>query len=360
MKKLFTIFAAILLTASVFAQSPEKISYQAVVRDGSNNLVTSHAVGMQISILQGSASGTAVYIETQTPTTNANGLISVEIGVEAGFSSIDWSAGPYFIKTETDPTGGTSYTIMGTSQLLSVPYSLHAKTAEHVALAVSATGDTLFVGSEKWVIVPGISEANPQSGTTVTDIEGNVYQTVVIGTQEWMAENLKTTKLNNGTSIPLVIDNTEWSNLNSPAYCWYDNNQDLYGDIYGPLYNWYTIETGNLCPTGWHASTDDEWTTLTDYLGGENVASSKLKEAGSTHWHSPNTGNNETGFTALPGGHRGTNGVFNGIKSLGIWWSSTEVSTGTAWFRLMFNSDDIVVRDIEDKYFGFSVRCIRN
>ena len=151
MKKLFTIFAAVFLTASVFAQSPEKMSYQAVIRDASDNLVTSQAVGMQISILQGSASGTAVYVETQTPTTNANGLVSIEIGtgtiVSGDFTTIDWATGPYFIKAETDLAGGTSYSITGTSQLLSVPYSLHAKTAETVTGTVTET-DPIFTGSQ--------------------------------------------------------------------------------------------------------------------------------------------------------------------------------------------------------------------
>jgi hypothetical protein len=133
MKKIITICAAILITASMFAQSPNKMSYQAVIRNSSNALMPNFAVGMQISILQTSPSGTAVYVETQTPTTNANGLASIEIGggtvVSGNFSSIDWANGPYFVKTETDPTGGTSYSIMGTSQLLSVPYALYASNA---------------------------------------------------------------------------------------------------------------------------------------------------------------------------------------------------------------------------------------
>ncbi len=115
---------------SVKAQSPQKMSYQAVIRNSGSVLVTSTTIGMQISILQGSASGAVVYTETQTPTTNANGLVSIEIGTGAGFATINWANGPYFIKTETDPTGGTNYTITGTSQLLSVPYSLNAKSAE--------------------------------------------------------------------------------------------------------------------------------------------------------------------------------------------------------------------------------------
>src|SRR5690554_5522805 len=162
MKKIITVCAVLLMTASVFAQAPEKMSYQAVVRDGSNALVSSTAVGMQISLLQGSASGTAVYVETQTPTSNANGLVSLEIGsgtvVSGDFTTIDWANGPYFIKTETDPTGGTSYTITGTSQLLSVPYALHAKTAETVTGTITET-DLIF----------GASVASGITGTDTTN-----------------------------------------------------------------------------------------------------------------------------------------------------------------------------------------------
>ena len=147
MKKIYSIIAGLLIITSMFAQSPEKMSYQAVVRDGSNQLVTSSTVGMQISILQGTATGTPVYVETQTITSNTNGLVSLEIGsgtvVSGNFTTIDWANGPYFIKTETDPTGGTNYTITGTSQLLSVPYALHAKTAEKI---IGNSNFTHYVG----------------------------------------------------------------------------------------------------------------------------------------------------------------------------------------------------------------------
>ena len=133
MKKIYSILAGLLLTASVFAQAPQKMSYQAVIRNSSNALITSAPVGMQISVLQGSSTGTAVYVEMQTPSTNANGLVSVEIGggtvVFGNFSTINWANGPYFIKTETDPTGGTAYTITGTNELMSVPYALNAANA---------------------------------------------------------------------------------------------------------------------------------------------------------------------------------------------------------------------------------------
>ncbi|HRU72492.1 MAG TPA: hypothetical protein P5206_03285 [Paludibacteraceae bacterium] len=152
MKKVFTLMAAVLLTAIVFAQTPEKMSYQAVIRNSSNALVTNTQVGMKISILQSSPSGTTVYVETQTPVSNANGLVSLEIGsgtvVSGSFSSIEWGTGTYFIKTETDPTGGTNYTITGTSQLLSVPYALHAKTAETVTGEITEA-DPLFTGWNK-------------------------------------------------------------------------------------------------------------------------------------------------------------------------------------------------------------------
>lgn len=142
MKKIFTIAAAVLLTASVFAQAPEKMSYQAVVRDAGNALLTSTAIGMEISVLQGSPTGNAVYVETQTSSTNANGLVSLEIGtgtpVTGTFSGINWATGPYFIKTETDPTGGTAYTIAGTRELMSVPYALFS--------ANGATGTAVGVG----------------------------------------------------------------------------------------------------------------------------------------------------------------------------------------------------------------------
>lgn len=159
MKKIFTISVVVLLTVSLFAQSPEKISYQAVIRNNSNALVTNTQVGMQISILQNSASGTPVYVETQTPTTNDNGLVSIEIGtgtiVSGDFSAIDWANGSYFIKTETDPDGETNYTITGTSQLLSVPYALHAKTAETVTGNITET-DPIYSSS----IAAGITETD--------------------------------------------------------------------------------------------------------------------------------------------------------------------------------------------------------
>ena len=168
MKKLYTLLAVVLITASSFAQAPEKMSYQAVIRDSGDALVANQAVGMQISILQGSASGTAVYTETQIPTSNVNGLVTLEIGTGTttdDFSTIDWATGPYFIKTETDPTGGTTYTITGTSQLLSVPYALYAKQAQ----SVDGDNDT---DPTNEIELP--AEDGTEGQILTTDGEGNV------------------------------------------------------------------------------------------------------------------------------------------------------------------------------------------
>ena len=148
MNKFYTLLVALVITASTFAQAPEKMSYQAVVRDSGDNLVTSQVVGMQISILQTTITGTAVYTETQTATTNINGLVTLEIGTGStsdDFTAIDWGAGPYFIKTETDPAGGDIYTITGISQLMSVPYALYAKTAGNDVLKENTANKSIDV-----------------------------------------------------------------------------------------------------------------------------------------------------------------------------------------------------------------------
>jgi uncharacterized protein (TIGR02145 family) len=172
-----------------------------------------------------------------------------------------------------------------------------------------------------------------------------------------MAKNLKTTKYNDNTAIPLVTDNTAWSKLTSPGYCWYDNSVVTYG----ALYNWYTVNTGKFCPTGWHVPSDAEWTTLTTYLGGDSVAGGKLKETGTAHWYSPNTGaTNETGFTALPGGFRYYVGPFSSIGYDGNWWSSFKTSTANDWPRGMNYNFSNVYRPTYSLRSGFSVRCLRD
>ena len=193
---------------------------------------------------------------------------------------------------------------------------------------------------------------------TATDIDGNIYHTVTIGTQVWMVENLKTTRYNNGTVIPLVKDSAAWAALTIPGYCWY-NDSATYGNTYGALYNFYAVNTGKLAPTGWHVPTDSEWSVLTTYLGGDSVAGGPLKEAGTVHWASPNTGaTNSTGFTALPGGYRMNDGAFVYIGLNGYWWSSTYDGPGALFYREMSYDTTGVHRSFAD--VSFSVRCIKN
>lgn len=199
---------------------------------------------------------------------------------------------------------------------------------------------------------------------TVTDYDGNVYNTVVIGTQTWMAENLKTLTLNDGT--PILISESSF-NSTTPNYCWYENDSITYSNPYGALYNWFVVNTGNLCPTGWHVPTDVEWATLGTYLGGDNVAGGKLKETGTVHWSGmgSNAGaTNTTGFTALPGGQRDKSNdiLFNFIGSTGLYWSSTEatIAAGYAWYRGLTSQDATISRGVMDGKTGISVRCINN
>jgi uncharacterized protein (TIGR02145 family) len=196
---------------------------------------------------------------------------------------------------------------------------------------------------------------------TCTDGDNNNYQVVVIGTQIWMAENLKTTKYKDSTPVPLVEDAASWAVLNAPGYCWYNNDAAANKSVYGALYHWLTINTGNLCPSGWHIPSDVEWTTLTNFLGGEAVSAGKLKETGTTHWQGPNTGaTNEFGFTALPGGNRGIDGTFSNIGSNGYWDSATEYNSSNRYGRAMnYNTLDLV-RGPYGKRRGLSVRCLKD
>ena len=196
----------------------------------------------------------------------------------------------------------------------------------------------------------------------MTDIDGNVYNTVTIGTQVWMVENLKTTKYRNGDMIANVTFDATWVASNTGSYCWYNNDAATYKATYGALYNWYAVaDSRNIAPAGWHVATDAEWTTLTTFLGGESVAGGKLKETGTSHWLSPNTGTtNSSGFTAFPGGLRYSNGAFGSVGYYGYWWTSTEFSTTNTWYRYMSYYYSYAYGGYDSKYFGFSVRCLQD
>ena len=195
-------------------------------------------------------------------------------------------------------------------------------------------------------------EKEEEPETTVTDIDGNVYDIIEIGTQSWMAENLKVTRLNDGSGIDNTTDNNTWSTLSGSAYCWYDNNASN-KNAYGGLYNYYAVQTGKLCPMGWHVPTKNDWEKLQTFLGGEGVAGGKMKETGTTYWASPNTGaNNESGFNARGGGVRLSNGTFGDLKNYGLWWSSS-ADGAMIWFVSINYANGNLATQAYGKTYGY-------
>jgi uncharacterized protein (TIGR02145 family) len=227
------------------------------------------------------------------------------------------------------------------------------------AFAVSAVN----AGGESGL--SSVQTATPQA-VTVIDTDGNVYHTVTIGTQVWMVENLKTTRYNDGAAIPLVTDPALWATITTDGYCWYNNDSAVYGNTYGALYDWYAVNTGKLAPTGWHVPSDAEWEVLGNFLGGDNLVGGPLKEAGMTHWASPNTGaTNATGFSARPGGMRGysATGTYSSLDTNGFWWSSTgsnDYNATFSWKREMDYNSASLTRTTSGKQNGFSVRCVKD
>jgi uncharacterized protein (TIGR02145 family) len=251
--------------------------------------------------------------------------------------------------TETGTTGAFTSNLTG----------LTANTKYYIrAYAINSAGSAY--GDEKFFTTEPVK--------TVTDIDGNVYNTVTINTQVWMVENLKTTKYNDGAAIPNVTDIT-WGNLLTDAYCWY-NNDITNKPAFGALYNWFAAKSGKLCPTGWHVATHEDWTRLVTYLGGIDVAGGKLKEAGNTHWLDQNVGaTNESGFTALPGGYRGSglgDGTFHALGYYGWYWTSTvypmdpvlDHIAGYNW-QMTSGQSNCLQSNLWDM-IGISVRCIKD
>jgi len=372
MKKSHLILVILMLSAiSVKAQSPEKMSYQAIVRNPNGTLVVNKAIGIKISIQKWVLAlpkpyYSSIYAETQTPSTNENGLVSIAIGtgtlVEGSilFKNIDWGSESLYLKTEIDPSGATAYSITSTTQLLSVPYALHAKTAlmADAAQSLSISGATY----------------TPQY---VVDIDGNAYKTIKIGTQVWMAENLKVTHYRNGDEIANKKENISWGISTVGAWCDY-NNLALNGSKYGHLYNWYAVsDPRKIAPEGWHVSTDAEWTTLQDYLienGGnwdETTYDNKIgiSLASNTNWNSSTTKgdvgyaiheNNSSGFDALPGSSRNFDGLFKYIGSYSYWWTTASTSATNAINRSLYGFRPDLMRASIQKTCGYSVRCIKD
>ncbi|MFW5757848.1 MAG: hypothetical protein ACOCYO_04120 [Bacteroidota bacterium] len=397
MRKIFTIIIAVLLTASVFAQSPEKMSYQAVIRDASDNLITDTQVGMQISILQGSANGTAVYVETQEPNTNANGLVNIEIGTGTtsdDFSTIDWANGPYFIKTETDPEGGTNYTITGTSQLLSVPYALHAKTAVNVTGNITEsqisdlgdyletetdpsvpsgtqTGEIQFWDGSEWVTLPPGSE-----GQVLTFVDG-------VPAWETPSDND-----NSFNDVENPITGKIWMdrNLGASRVATSSTDADAYGDVYqwgrgtdghqlrtsattttlseGDTPGHGDFITNSVSPWDWRMTQNDNLWQGVDGINnpcpeGYRLPTEAELDAERQSWSS----NDAEGAFASPlkftvGGVRNFgSGTFYFVDEYGRYWTST-VNDDSA--RSMVFTDGNAYLLNNGRADGSSVRCIKD
>jgi uncharacterized protein (TIGR02145 family) len=207
-----------------------------------------------------------------------------------------------------------------------------------------------------WVKMNGemASSPLPPPDTTITS--------VTIGTQIWSDKNLNVARYRNGDPIPQVSDYTQWANLTTGAWCWYNNDSATYAASYGRLYNWYAVnDPRGLAPYDWHIPTDAEWTTLTNFLGGDSIAGGAMKSQNIQSWTLPNTGaTNSSGFTGLPGGFRSGIAAFYEVGNIGLWWSSSAFDPTNVWYIGLYYTYSGVLRGYENKTFGLSVRLVRD
>ena len=304
-------------------------------------------------------------------------------GIKSGFHLINVQGNGYQFSEKLLSNGKSNGTAKISKVSINIQSVAEKKTMKE-SKGVQATVDMVYSSGErlKYTAVSGNNKTVmtdiPIANKTVTftfteckDGENNYYPVVQINTQLWMAENLKTTKYNDGTAIPNVTDPSTWQVTTSGGYCDY-NNTPSNSTAYGRLYNWFALDNNaatkvasnggkNVCPTGWHVPIDGEWSTLTTYLGGESVAGGKLKEVNIANWFTPNTGGtNETGFTALPCGNRLDNGTYHDVGYFGYWWSTTEYNATAAWYRIMSYNLTAVFRSNYPKQAGFSIRCLKD
>jgi len=385
------------LGSILFAQAPALIPYQAVARDASGQALNGATINARFTLHDEEATGTAVWQEIQTVSTNELGLFTVQLGSLVALTGVNWADAIKFLQVEIDL--GQGFLDMGTQQMLSVPYALYSTNAGSASNAesagngisgVSQTGDTLYLANGNYFILPGISLANGNGGGTstsstmhncgapnvhnpnlnygsMTDQEGNVYKTIVIGTQEWMAENLNTSIYRNGDAIATNLDDATWAATTSGAWAYY-NNDASYACPYGKLYNWFTcVDPRGLCPTGWHVPSDAEWTVLTDFLGGQSLAGGKMKSAGTIGmdtglWSFPNIGaTNSSGFSGIPSGWRFyMNGEYSNVSVNLELFSSTSYNNSNAWILQFDYGLSSVNRYYNSKNGGLSVRCLRD
>lgn len=304
-------------------------------------------------------------------------MIALIISVAIGLSySVNAQIG---INTDgTDPDNSAILDVKSTDKGLLPP---RMTTAQIVAIESPAEGLMVYNTDTKSLFLFngtlwGGTNTGFLCGDQIMVADGNIYNTVLMGTQCWMKENLRTTTYSDGTPIPNVTDVTAWSNLTTGAYTWYDNDIS-WKEEYGALYNWYATVDANLCPTGWHVPTDSEWTILTDYIGGpDSPHGNELKSCRQVNspsggncntsehprWNESSTqyGTDDYGFSGLPSGYRKDNGYFYNIGGIGAWWSSTQYVSYNAWVRYLSYGIGNVGVDSPNKKYGYSVRCLKD
>lgn len=364
--KLTCTLIIVLFSFVCFAQAPpEAFNYSGAARDAQGNPISEKTIGVELSILKGSPTGAVQYRERHFVNTDKFGVFNCTVGqgsVQQGtFSAVNWSNDSYYLRVGLDANGGTNFVVLGTTQLLSVPYALYAKSAGSVNVGSGSGGYTS----------PPIYTV----GTGVTDIDGNSYKTIKLGTQEWMAENLKVTKYRNGNPIPNVTDSAQWIGLTTGAWCTF-NNEPANNAIYGKLYNWYAVaDNRNICPTGWHVPTKDEWEKLIAYIdptyvyvpnntsmSSSSYAGLAMKSVGSIQsrqstWLYDNIASNSSGFSAEAGG--GRSNFFFGTRIGAYFWSSTESSSIRSYCPQLSRGSTLQLFDFE-KNIGLSIRCIKD
>jgi uncharacterized protein (TIGR02145 family) len=292
-----------------------------------------------------------------TLTTNAANVLTSSVAILGGNVTSDGNnavteRGVVYATSLNPTTNNTkSPNGLGLGTFSSSVTGLTEKTTYYVrAYAINSQGT--FYGNQVSFTTPAAAVA-----LTVTDADGNVYKTTTIGTQVWMAENLKTTKYKDNTAIAIVSDPTAWNSLTSGAYCWYGNDASN-KNIYGALYNWFANTNGKLCPTGWHLPSYAEWTNLINYLGGIDVAGGKLKAT--SGWYSNGNGSDTSGFSALPGGTRSFDGTYSlGSSNIYLWSSADNGTASTVAYLIGFSSNGITGSNFSKK-IGMSVRCIKD
>jgi uncharacterized protein (TIGR02145 family) len=297
-------------------------------------------------------------------TATSGGNITNDGGTNITQRGVVWSTNP-------NPTTANNFTNngIGMGSFTSNLTGLISNTTYYIRAYATNSAGTAY-GNQLSVTTTGGGNgivSTPGAGVT---FDGYTYPSIVLGNgQEWTAENLRTTKYANGDVIPIVTNAVQWENLITGAWCNYDNNS-TFESLYGKLYNWYAVaDARNICPSGWHVPTDNEWGSLINYLdpssdgfSSNNIAGGKMKSTGTQFWFMPNQdASNESGFSGLPGGVRDDNSDFNGINEAGAWWSSSEIAAyPAAWCRFLTYGYGDAERYDAAKYNGLSVRCLRD